>query len=68
MFYTHLRKFSEAQVWFDEAFADTHLEQQPLIHPILLSYLGNYHMARGDWENAQLRFLEALEIEERIGP
>ena len=64
--YTHLRKYPEAQVWFDQAFAGKNLEEQPLIHSVLLSYLGDFYMAQSDWRNAESRYRQGLQIQQEV--
>src|SRR5581483_3670013 len=64
--YTHMKKYSEAQTWFNQAFNGKNLKQQPLIHSVLLSYLGDYYMAQSDWQNAKSQFEQALTIEQSI--
>lgn len=63
-----LRKFSEAQSWFDQALHvfETHPDAAPLARSMVLSYQGDLSMAQGDWTAAQLQYREALRIQQKV--
>ncbi len=66
--YTRLHKFSEARPWFDQALVPfkTNPDEAPLVHSLVLSYLGDFYMVQRDWNNAQLQYREALNLERRV--
>jgi tetratricopeptide (TPR) repeat protein len=66
--YMQVHKWPEARRCFDEASAifKSQPDQSPLIHSILLSYLGDFYMATRDWKNAQEQYRAALELEQRV--
>ena len=66
--YTHFHKYAEAQASFAIAtrIFNRNPSQMPLIYSMILSYLGDYYMALGDWANAQAQYGEALKIQGNI--
>lgn len=66
--YTQLHKFSDARPWFDQALVpfNTNPDEAPLVHSLVLSYLGDFYMVQRDWKNAQLQYREALNLEQRV--
>ncbi len=66
--YAQLHKFSQARPWFDDAIGifNSNSGQAPLVHSMVLSYLGDYYMAQNDWRNAELQYREALSIQQKV--
>jgi tetratricopeptide (TPR) repeat protein len=66
--YTQLHKFPEAQRWFDDAFGTLNVtvDRAPLVHSILLSYLGDFYMAQQNWNEAQSQYRQALQIQQSV--
>jgi tetratricopeptide (TPR) repeat protein len=66
--YVQLRKFSEARPWFDQALSIFKGDQDraPLVHSILLSYLGDYYMAQDSWRNAESEYRQALDLRRKV--
>jgi tetratricopeptide (TPR) repeat protein len=66
--YTELHKYSEAQASFDDAtrILNHNPDQAPLVRSMVLTYLGDYYMVRGDWSNAQSQYREALRVQQYV--
>jgi len=66
--YLHLHKLSEARPWFEEAARafENNPDDAPLVHSIVLCYLGDYYMAQQDWNNAQLQYRQAVNLQRSI--
>jgi tetratricopeptide (TPR) repeat protein len=66
--YVQLRKFSDALPWFDQALSIFKGDQDraPLVHSILLSYLGDYYMAQDKWRNAESEYRQALDLRRKV--
>ena len=66
--YLHLHKLSEARPWFEEAARafETNPDDAPLVHSIVLCYLGDYYMAQRDWNNAQLQYRQAVNLQQSV--
>jgi tetratricopeptide (TPR) repeat protein len=66
--YMLLHKYSEAQTWFDDAtgILNNNPDEAPLVRSMVLSYLGDYYMVRGDWANAQNQYRETLKIQRDV--
>jgi len=66
--YVQTRNFPEAQHWFDEAMRIFHgaPDTAPLIYSMALCYVGDYYMARGNWNAAEQQYRQALSIREKL--
>jgi tetratricopeptide (TPR) repeat protein len=66
--YVHLQKLSEARPWFEEAARafENNPDDAPLVHSIVLCYLGDYYMAQQDWNNAQLQYRQAMNLQQSV--
>jgi tetratricopeptide (TPR) repeat protein len=66
--YAQRHKFMEAQPWFDDALGvfNNNPEGAPLVHSMLLIYLGDFYMAQQQWSNAEVPYRQALEIQEKV--
>ncbi len=66
--YTQLHKFSDARPWFDQALVpfQNNPDEAPLVHSMVLSYLGDFYMGQRDYNNAQLQYREALNLQQRV--
>ena len=66
--YTQLRKFQDAQIWFRYSLGifKQDRDQAPLAYSMVLSYLGDYYMAKADWNQAAEQYREELEIQRGV--
>ena len=66
--YTQLHKFSDARPWFDQALVpfQNNPDEAPLVHSMVLTYLGDFYMGQRDYNNAQLQYREALNLQQRV--
>jgi len=69
--FAQLHRFSEAWPWFDqslEAFKG-HPQEAPLVHAMILNYLGDFYMDQKDWAPAEAQYREAVILQEKVlGP
>jgi tetratricopeptide (TPR) repeat protein len=66
--FTQQHQYAEAEPVFQQALELIRVgpEKSPLSLSLILSYYGDYFMARGDWTNAEQRFRQALALQEEI--
>jgi tetratricopeptide (TPR) repeat protein len=66
--YVHLHKLFDARAWLDQAAGvfENNPDDVPLIHSLVLSYFGDYYMAQEDWNNAQLKYRQALNLQRSV--
>jgi tetratricopeptide (TPR) repeat protein len=66
--YVHLHKLPEARPWFEKAAGvfQNVPDDSPLVRSLVLSYLGDYYMAQQDWNNAQLQYRQALNLQRSV--
>ena len=66
--YTHLRDFKQAEPLLLES---VHMIQAtpgevPMAHALILSYFGDYYMARSQWSDAEIQYRKALAMREQM--
>ena len=66
MTYTNLQKFQEAEPLLVESIrmVESRPDKVPLAHALILSYFGDYYMARSQWPEAEIQYRKALKMRE----
>lgn len=66
--YAQLRKYTEAQRWFEEAAMvfDQHPGQAPLPQSMFQCYLGDFYMGQREWSKAEWQYRQALSIQQKV--
>ena len=66
--YTHLRDFKQAEPLLLESvrMIQSTPGDVPLAHALILSYFGDYYMARSQWADAEIQYRKALAMREQM--
>ncbi len=66
--YTQERRYDDAEQSFTTAIqlVNKKPDEAPLVRSMILSYFGDYYMARQDWSAAQTQYREVLRIQQSV--